>query len=141
MLEVFPDRLYSLTAGVHMRVQSSGFGSLTGIGIPLRWLELVLGFLCPLSCQVKISERIYVCNVIFREKLDLGGSVIINEEILPDLSESSVNIYTQNILERPHQTNSAGKSKWKGVCYTEEEKQFISIKTRQKPVFKIQMCI
>lgn len=45
MLEVFADRLYSLTAGVHiMREQSSGFGSVSGIMIQLLWFDLVLGF-------------------------------------------------------------------------------------------------
>ncbi len=45
MLEVFADRLYSLTAGVHiMREQSSGFGSVSGIVIQLLWFDLVLGF-------------------------------------------------------------------------------------------------
>lgn len=55
MLEVFPDRLYSLTAGVHiMREQSSGFGSVSGIVIQLRWFDLVLGFLCP--SHVKLTS-------------------------------------------------------------------------------------
>ncbi len=68
MLEVFLDGLYSLTAGVHiMREQSSGFGSVSEIVIQLRWFDLVLGFLCPLSCQVNISEGIYACNGIFRK--------------------------------------------------------------------------
>lgn len=83
-MEASPDRLNSLTAGVHiMRIQSPGFWSDSGIVIKLR-LDLVLGFHAP--CHVKLTSlrdstpEYHVQG----SKLDFGGSVIIKEETFSD---------------------------------------------------------
>jgi len=67
-----------------MRIQSPGFGSDSGIVIQLRWLDLVLGFHAP--CHVKLTSLRESMPEYHVQKstLDFGGSIVINEEILPD---------------------------------------------------------
>lgn len=113
-----------------------GLGQLVGLGFNYAGLTLFWDFYAP--CHVKLTSlrESTPATAYSGNKIRLRWfsnykrrNVACFQRIL---GLRFISIHTEQTV-RPHQTNSAGKSKRKRVCYTEEKKQFISIKTRQKP--------